>query len=97
MVWTQIRTDNLSVLIWFQTVCKGYQQTTKFADNKEMINCLFNFREGGIDRLVRLYKNAVRRTGVSYYGLALKCYTVKPVLSGHSKRRQELVFKTEYC
>ena len=27
-VWTQIRTDILSVLIWVQTVCKGYQQTT---------------------------------------------------------------------
>ena len=24
-------------------------------------------------------------------------YTVKPVLSGHSKRRQKLVFKTDYC
>ena len=27
-VWVQIRTDILSVLIWVQTVCKGYQQTT---------------------------------------------------------------------
>ena len=27
-VWTQIRTDVLSVLIWVQIVCKGYQQTT---------------------------------------------------------------------
>ena len=26
-VWIQIRTDILSVLIWVQTVCKGYQQT----------------------------------------------------------------------
>ena len=25
----QIKTDVLSVLIWVQTVCKGYQQTTK--------------------------------------------------------------------
>ena len=24
-VWNQIRTDVLSVLIWIQTVCKGYQ------------------------------------------------------------------------
>ena len=24
-------------------------------------------------------------------------YTVKPVLSGHSKRRPKLVFKTNYC
>ena len=28
-VWIQIRTDILSVLIWAQTVCKGYQQTNK--------------------------------------------------------------------
>ena len=28
MVWIQIRTDILSVLIWVQTVCKSYQQTT---------------------------------------------------------------------
>ena len=29
MIWIQIRTDILSVLIWVQTVCKGYQQMTK--------------------------------------------------------------------
>ena len=28
MVWFQIRTDILSVLIWIQTFCKGYQQMT---------------------------------------------------------------------
>ena len=28
-VWTHIRIDILSVLIWVQTVCKGYQQMTK--------------------------------------------------------------------
>ena len=27
--WIQIRPDNLSGLIWVQTVCKGYQQTTQ--------------------------------------------------------------------
>ena len=26
--WDPDQTDNLSGLIWFQTVCKGYQQTT---------------------------------------------------------------------
>ena len=36
-VWIQIRTDNLSVLIWVQTVCKGYQQTTKVAACKERV------------------------------------------------------------
>ena len=29
------RTDILSVLIWAQTVCKGYQQMTKFVTSKK--------------------------------------------------------------
>ena len=29
--------DLLSGLIWVQTVCKGYQQTTKVATNKERV------------------------------------------------------------
>ena len=29
MVWIQIRADIMSVLIWVQTVCKGYQQMIK--------------------------------------------------------------------
>ena len=37
MVWIQIRTDSLSVLIWVQTVCNGYQQTTKVATSKERV------------------------------------------------------------
>ena len=36
-VWIQIRTDILSVLIWAQTVCKGFQQTTK---SQITFNCL---------------------------------------------------------
>ena len=34
-VWIQIRTDIWSVLIWFPTVCKGYQWTTKVDISKE--------------------------------------------------------------
>ena len=34
-VWIQIRTDILSVLIWIQTVCKGYQRMTKVAAGKK--------------------------------------------------------------
>ena len=30
-VWIQYRTDRKSVLIWVQTGCIGYQQTTKFS------------------------------------------------------------------
>ena len=32
------RTYVLSVLIWVQTVCKGYQQMTKVAASKEVVN-----------------------------------------------------------
>ena len=30
-VWIQFKVDTLSVLLWVQTVCKGYQQTMKVA------------------------------------------------------------------
>ena len=38
-VWIQIRTNIMLVLIWVQTVCKGYQQTTKSScyNSKESI------------------------------------------------------------
>ena len=34
---TKIRPDILSGLIWIQTVCKGYQQTTKVATSRERV------------------------------------------------------------
>ena len=37
IVWIQIRTDILSVLIWVQNVCKGYQQMTKFAGSMQRV------------------------------------------------------------
>ena len=36
-VWIQIRADILLVLIWVQTVYKGYQQTTKVSASKERV------------------------------------------------------------
>ena len=36
-VWIQIRTDILSVLIWVQTVCKGYQQMTIVVASKARV------------------------------------------------------------
>ena len=36
-IWIQIRTDILSVLIWVQTVFKGYQQMTKATTSKEIV------------------------------------------------------------
>ena len=35
--WNQIRTDTLSVLIWLQTVCKGYQVTTKVPASRQRV------------------------------------------------------------
>ena len=40
--WTQIMTDVLSVLIWVQTVCKGYQKTTNVVVSKEKVNYNLN-------------------------------------------------------
>ena len=41
MLWIEISTDILSVLVWVQIVCKGYQQTTKVGTSKERVNVLF--------------------------------------------------------
>ena len=38
--WIQIRANILSVLIWVETVCKGYQQTAKVASSKERVNSI---------------------------------------------------------
>ena len=35
--WIQIRPNILSGLIWVQTVCKGYQQTTKVAPSRQRV------------------------------------------------------------
>ena len=39
-VWIQIRPLVLSGLIWVQTVCIGYQQTTKVDTSEERVNSL---------------------------------------------------------
>ena len=53
MVWIQIRTYMLLVLILVKTVCKGYQQTTKVAASQERVkqasaaiqqNLMYSFR-----------------------------------------------------
>ena len=41
MIWVQIRTDTLSVLIWVQTVWKINQQMAKVAASKERVNVCF--------------------------------------------------------
>ena len=37
MVWMEIRSNILLVLILVQTVCKGYQQTTKVVTSNERV------------------------------------------------------------
>ena len=34
MVWNKIRTDRMSVLILFQTVCKGYKQMKRYVNSQ---------------------------------------------------------------
>ena len=47
-IWIQIRTDILSVLLWVQTVCKGYHQTTKVVASKERVDLLYPYWLSGI-------------------------------------------------
>ena len=47
MVCIQIRTDFLSILIWVQTVCKGYQQMTKVTDKGPEKQNNFEIHVGG--------------------------------------------------
>ena len=55
-VWIQIRTYVLSVLIWIQTICKVYQQTTKVTTSKERVKCCknLNMPEQKVQTNVRL-------------------------------------------
>ena len=48
MVCSQIRTDFLSVLIWVQNVCKGYQQATKVTDKGPEKQNNFEIHVGGL-------------------------------------------------
>ena len=56
MVWIQIRTNILSVLIWIQTVCKGERQMTSkervlgyqvFDPHKELVNLASSIGNNG--------------------------------------------------
>ena len=46
----QVRTNILLVLIWVQTVCRGYQQTTRVAASKERV-------KGGLYKDKEIQKN----------------------------------------
>ena len=49
-VWTLIRPDDSSGLIWVQTVCQGYQQTT-LVDKDYFFSSVYIIR-GGIKKFV---------------------------------------------
>ena len=57
--WIQVRTDILSVLIWDQTVCKGYQQT-RVAAGRQRVKFAYIF---------------VPSSGTRCQGLGLDLYT----------------------
>ena len=53
-VWIQIRPDKMSGLIWVQTVCKYYQQTTKVGKEfkpSHIIKVLISLCHIGLDQL----------------------------------------------
>ena len=70
----------MSVLIWVQTVCRGYRQTTKVAASKERVNniwiflCyrkkLLNILQAGIDPPVLIFVN--QKKGVDVLAKSLE-------------------------
>ena len=49
MIWLQIRINILMVLIWVQTVCKGYQQMTKAGTCKARVDMSEQLSSGATD------------------------------------------------
>ena len=50
--WIQVRPNILSGLIWFQTVCKGYQQTTLGGKElKVVLQCVVHTNRVGMFNL----------------------------------------------
>ena len=79
--WIQIRPDQMSGLIWIQSVCKSYQQTT-LGDKR--VNASVYTRAQADERMdFNLYSHnkAVCNTSQTH---AKYASTVKSVLSGHS-------------
>ena len=67
-VWIQIRPDVLSGLIGVQTVCKGYQQTTKVATSGERIAAE---KKSAIDLGTSMSSSALRK----HMTLSTVCHT----------------------
>ena len=59
LVWTQIRSDVLLGLIWVQTICKSYEQTT--LGDKEATLCLepaaLRFEKVSADSVQMIFSN----------------------------------------
>ena len=62
----------MSVLIWLQTVCKGYQQMTKMAAKKERVQLNFVVESKNV-YYIGLIQVFIR----PYYGMALSiCWSI---------------------
>ena len=52
-------TDVPSVLIWVQTVCKGYQQMTKVAASKKEVKRTYQYNSDAIQEAVLVIQEAM--------------------------------------
>ena len=101
-----MRTNVLVVLIWVKTVCKGYQQMKKVTLGKERVKFECMLSSEALRLGFRLshhhlsFVGAIREgsgeSGPTPESSLVTVNTVKPVLSGHSKRRPKFNFKTNY-
>ena len=94
--WIQIRTNIMSVQIWVQTVCKGYQQTTIVTDTWWVVTWfLFGYTAQMFEYTVRTFwSNVSRFLYVSH--LYPESYT--PFFSPHfsqsnATRSEDILFK----
>ena len=80
----------MSVLIWSQTVCKGYQQMTKVAFNMIILNSLndcflFIFLSKIFQELYQTLKQCVPRSGPTFCrSVLILVQTVEKVISRHT-------------
>ena len=86
-VWIQIRPDVLSGLIWVQTVCKGYQQTTKVATSGERVkwialsNCICSVFETRLFKSEKILGKRHLKVTMVKYGKTFKQFFSSKLLS----------------
>ena len=90
MVWIQIRNDKILVLIWVQTVCKGYQQRTEVATSKEEFIFFFFFAKG-------IFNHFIRQKLIKFFCLFYRQISQHLRFSHVSSRARGLKFCSESC